>query len=375
MHTSILGRRQFLGQMALAGAWSVAPGLGLAAVPQAGDRRLVLVILRGALDGLAAVQPWGDPALVQHREQLLVPSEQLLKLDSFFGLHPAFANLYDLYQKQQAEIFHAIATPYRERSHFDGQNVLETGLEVPQASAPGWLNQTAGLLGPQGLVPSAIALSTTVPRVLMGTAPVASWSPDNLPKVADPVLEKLSLLYALDSFLGPRMQQALQADLLATGGSMETASTTDAAGLAGLASAAARFLAQSNGPAIAVLETGHVWDTHINQGGAQGTLAQQMSGLDAALAVLAQQMGSYWATTQVLVVTEFGRTVAVNGSGGTDHGTATVAFRLGGAVAGGQVRADWPGLATSQLLDGRDLRPTADLRLLFDAAALHLLAG
>lgn len=355
----------------MAGAWAAAPGLTFAAVPQAGAKRLVVVILRGAMDGLAAVQPFGDTNLAAHRQSLLVPQEQLLKLDSFFGLHPAFSTLYGLYQQKQLEVFHAIATPYRARSHFDGQNVLETGLTVPDLSAPGWLNNTVAQMQVQGPAPAAMALSSAIPRMLQGPATVGSWSPDNLPPVPDPILEKLSFLYALDSFLGPRLQQGLQADLLA-GGNGSAGTTQDLTGLAG---AAGRFLAQPEGPVIAVVQAYDGWDTHVNQGAVQGALAQNFTELDGALAALKTGLGAYWSTTQVLVVTEFGRTVAVNGNGGTDHGTATVAFRLGGSVAGGRIVADWPGLGAGQLYEDRDLRATADLRMLYEAAAQHVLAG
>lgn len=369
-----MNRRQVLGGIAVGTGAACVPQLGLAAVPQAGNRRLVLVILRGALDGLAAVQPWNDPHLVAHRAPLLVPEAQLLKLDSYFALHPAFSHLHGLYQQKQAEIFHAIATPYRERSHFDGQNVLETGLSAPHPSAPGWLNQAVALMDVQGLAPAAMALSATLPKVLQGDAQVGSWAPDTLPQLADPAFGKLSFLYALDSFLGPRLQQGMQSELLASGGSMPSATYANPS-LAELARSAARFLAQPDGPVIAVLQTGHVWDTHVNQGAAQGQLATRIGELDAALAALHQELGSWWQHTQVLVVTEFGRNVAANGNGGTDHGIGSVAFRLGGAVQGGRIVTDWPGLAPGQLYEGKDLQATTDLRALFEEAALHVLAG
>lgn len=362
-------RRRVLLQ-ALSGApmLSLLPGLSIGAVQATQAERFVLVILRGALDGLAAVQPYGDDALAQWRPGLLVPDNELLKLDGLHALHPALASLYAMYGAAELEVFHAVATPYRERSHFDAQNVLETGLAAPDAGAPGWLNELAGRV--QAPEPGALAVGQVMPKVLQGRYPAGSWTPDTLPALDDSTLRRLQRLYAQDAYLGSRLQHALQAQALLDDGMMGI-STASRGGFADLAAAAATFLRQDQGPAIAVLELGG-WDTHANQGAAQGQLAQRLAELDTGLARLRQELGRRWQDTQVLVVTEFGRTVAANGSGGTDHGTASVAFRLGGAVAGGRVRARWPGLRPEQLYLGRDLMPTLDMRELFDDASIHL---
>lgn len=361
-------RRALLQALGGAPLLSLRPGLSIAAAQATQPERFVLVILRGALDGLAAVQPYGDPDLAQWRPGLLVPDAELLKLDGFYALHPALASMHALYAASELEIFHAVATPYRERSHFDAQNVLETGLEAPDPGASGWLNHLAGRV--QASEPGAMAVGQVMPKVLQGQYPVGSWTPDTLPALDDSTLRRLQRLYAQDAYLDSRLQHALQAEALLDGAAMGMGSN-GRGGFAELAAAAATFLRQEHGPAIAVLELGG-WDTHANQGAAQGQLAQRLVELDTGLARLRQELGTRWYDTQVLVVTEFGRTVAANGSGGTDHGTASVAFRLGGAVTGGHVRADWPGLRAEQLYLGRDLQPTMDLRQLFDEAAIHL---
>jgi uncharacterized protein (DUF1501 family) len=360
-------RRRFLQTLAAGALLPVVPGLSLGAALSSQANRFVLVVLRGAMDGLAAVQPYGDPSLAALREPLLVPVPELLKLDGFFGLHPALPRLHAMYTQRELEVFHAVATPYRERSHFDGQNVLETGLAQPDPGANGWLNALVAQV--QAGEPAAMALGSMMPKVLQGAYPVGSWSPAVMPPLADATLARLQRLYQQDAFLGAQLEQALLAVALLDGQTMADGQRSPA--FVQLADAAARFLSQEHGPVIAVLEMGG-WDTHANQGAAQGTLAQRLTELDQGLEQLRTGMGSRWSNTQILVVTEFGRTAAVNGTGGTDHGTASVAFRLGGAGQGGLVVADWPGLQAGQLHDGRDLRPTRDLRTLYDDAALHL---
>lgn len=369
-----LRRRTLLQSLAASLLLPVLPGLSLAATGSNNNRRFVLVILRGAMDGLAAVPPYGDANLATLRKSLLVPDAQLLKLDNFFALHPSLTQLHGLYQAKELEVLHAVATPYRERSHFDAQNVLETGLDHPDPNADGWLNKMAGQLPASDL--SAMAIGQSMPKVLQGHNKVGSWSPDALPTLEDDTLQRLRRLYAADSFLGTRLEQGLDAQTLAGDRGMEgkTGRHND---FSPLADTAAKFLAQDHGPAIAVLEI-NGWDTHANQGAAQGLLSQRLSELDRGLAALRLGLGSWWSTTQVLVVTEFGRTAAMNGTNGTDHGTASVAFRLGGSQSGlqqpGSVITQWPGLAPGSLLDGRDLRPTRDVRELFAAAGTFLTA-
>jgi uncharacterized protein (DUF1501 family) len=354
----------------------LAPFARLAAAQTSLDSRFVLVILRGGLDGLAAVPPYAEPAYAGLRGSLALsaPGTQdgVLDLDGTFGLHPALANLHAMYRAREALVLHAAATPYRERSHFDAQNVLEGGGTAPSASAGGWLNRALAALAATGDARDAVALADSVPLVLRGELAVTSWAPSQLPETDEDTLLRVQRLYeAADPRLAASLNAALEARAIAgdatEGGGMGAGRAGQA--IAPLASAAARFLASPDGPRIAVLEAGG-WDTHANQGAAQGPLAQRLRGLDAGLQTLRAELGAHWRETTVLVVTEFGRTAAVNGTRGTDHGTAGCAFVVGGAVAGGRVVADWPGLAARDLHEGRDLRATTDLRALFKAV-LH----
>jgi uncharacterized protein (DUF1501 family) len=352
----------------------LAPVSRLVAADVAAEARVVLVILRGGLDGLAAVPPYSEPQYQNLRGPLAIaaPGAQngALDLDGTFGLHPALSNLHAMYRANEALIVHAAATPYRERSHFDAQNVLEAGGTSPSASAGGWLNRALGALDAAGDAPRAVALADSVPLVLRGELAVTSWAPSRLPDADEDTLARVQRMYAAaDPELAASLAAALDARELA--GDADSAAMGGRGGqaLAPLASAAARFLRSPDGPRVAVLDVGG-WDTHANQGAAEGPLALRLRGLDSGLQLLKTELGDHWRSTSVLVVTEFGRTVAANGTRGTDHGTAGCAFLLGGAVAGGRVVADWPGLAARDLHENRDLRATTDLRALFKSV-LH----
>ena len=352
----------------------LAPFARLAAAQPNADSRLVLVILRGGLDGLAAVPPYAEPAYAQLRGSLALPkpgaADGALDLDGTFGLHPALTSLHAMYRAREALALHAAATPYRERSHFDAQKVLEAGGTGPSASGGGWLNRALAALDSAGGAPRAVALADSVPLVLRGELAVTSWAPSQLPETDEDTLARVQRLYeAADPELAASLNGALEAREIAGDSGDARMAGRGGLAIAPLASAAARFLASPDGPRVAVLEAGG-WDTHANQGAAQGALALRLRGLDAGLQMLKSELGAHWRETTVVVVTEFGRTVAVNGTRGTDHGTAGCAFVVGGAVAGGRVVADWPGLASRDLHEGRDLRATTDLRALFKAV-LH----
>lgn len=376
-HQQAMNRRQFLkAATVLAGAGSL-PGLSWANSAGSGNNKLAVIILRGAMDGLSAVIPYGDPLLSSYRAALVPADNTLLKLDNYFALHPAFSGLFQLHQAGELGIVHAVSSAYRERSHFDGQNVLESGLDVAMPNPSGWLNRALQVQNQQ----QAMALGQAVPLILRGPASVGSWAPAVLPPINDDTLGRLQKLYNADAFLGPRLVEALNArDIVGNGMGGEDGYS----GFPALVDAAASFLTAANGPNIVVLENDG-WDTHANQGAAQGALQRQFAELDASLLQLRQGLGSTWQNTVVVVMTEFGRTVRVNGSLGTDHGTASVAFVAGGSVArytaGNAVTGPWPGLDEGSLRDGRDLQPTNDLRHLlaevlqshmgFDAQLLH----
>ena len=371
-------RREFLGLGlgALAAAGALVGTRVAFAGASARQPRFVLIILRGALDGLAAVPPYADPGYASLRREvaLRAPGEPggALPLNGFFGLHPALGFLQQCYTARELIVLHAVASPYRERSHFDGQDVLENGSVAAHALPSGWLNRALTQL--PGALPreAGVALGQNVPLVMRGPAAVTSWSPTRLSALDEETLARLTDLYAADPLLSVRLADALAADALVAAedtatGQMQAAAQAPRgvqaynARYAQVVQAAAGFLRQENGPRVAVFDTSG-WDTHANEGGAQGQLAGRLGALDQALATLKQGLGTAWSDTAVLLVTEFGRTAAVNGTRGTDHGTGAAAFLLGGAVAGGRVIADWPGLATHALYQGRDLAPTLDLR-------------
>jgi uncharacterized protein (DUF1501 family) len=356
-------RRTFLHCALSSGVAAFLPSLTLANA--AADSRLVLVLLRGALDGLAAVPAYGDSAYTGKRGALAI-SSTAQKLDGLFALHPSLAHLHERWRARELIVFHAIASPYRERSHFDGQDLLESG-GAKLMARDGWLNRLLPTLAAQHARTSdglALALAQNVPLVLRGEARVSSWAPSRLPEVDSDTLQRIADLYARDATLAARLQTALAADA-AAGDNMGGRGRRDPLNpLAAVAGAAGEFLAAADGPRIAVIETGG-WDTHANQGAENGQLANRLRALDSGINSLRTALGAAWSRTAVLIVTEFGRTVAINGTRGTDHGTATCAFLVGGAVNGGRIVADWPGLASSALYQGRDLKPTLDLRAVF----------
>lgn len=340
-------RRQFLRVAAAgAGAILVSPRIAFARVVT--QRRFVFVIQRGAADGLNIVVPYAEPAYSTLRGALAIDPASAHRLDGTFALHPALTQMAGMYAQRQALFVHAVASPYRDRSHFDGQNVLETGGVSPYQVKDGWLNRLATLL--PSARETAIAFAPTVPMALRGAAAVTSYAPSALPAAPDDLLMRVSQLYDDDAQLRPLWESAMTARGLAG----DAGARQDPASLGKLA---AGFLARDDGPRIAMIETGG-WDTHSAQ---NARLGNQLKALDTMLAALRDGMGAAWSGTTVLVATEFGRTAAANGTEGTDHGTGSVAMVLGGAVAGGRVLADWPGLAPRDLYEARDLKPTASL--------------
>jgi uncharacterized protein (DUF1501 family) len=322
------------------------------------------VILRGGMDGLSAVPPVGDPDYAGLRGRLAIPRSgdgAALPLDATFGLHKNLPKMHALYRAGELLAIHAAATPYRERSHFDAQNVLETGAAAPFARSDGWLNKALGAL-PRARPEMGMALSAQAPLILRGSAPVATWSPSALPDVeTDTMARLLSLYEARDPALAHALESAMAANTVAMEAGATDMNARGQRNLAPLAQIAARFLKDDNGPIAAVMEVGG-WDTHANQGLEQGPLARGLSGLDEGLDAFKIEMGPAWRDTVVVIITEFGRTAAPNGAGGTDHGTAAAAFLAGGAAQGGRVLADWPGLSRAALFESRDLRPTLDIR-------------
>lgn len=373
-----LTRRHLLGGFAATAAATVLPArLLLAKAPI--EQRFVLIILRGALDGLAAMPPYADPDLRALRGALVPPDPGrdggMVDLDGRFALHPGLASLKDWYAEGSFLPLHAVASPYRDRSHFDGQDLLETGAARLDGTRDGWLNRTLGLIGATDRR-FGIAFAEDIPLVLRGTTPVTSWLPDRPATLPPGFPDLVARLYDQDPALHAAYASGL--DTTAFGrqiqGMVQTASASGPAmpgAMAGgamapaaagadlqLAEAAGRFLADPTGSRIAVMEL-YGWDTHVQQ---VKRLDRLLAAYAATLQALRSGLGAAWRQTAILTVTEFGRTAAANGSGGTDHGTGSVAFLAGGAVHGGRVLADWPGLSGDRLYQGRDLAPTTDLR-------------
>ncbi len=354
-----INRRNFLTLAGASAAWCSFGRLALAAAPT--EQRFVFIMLRGAMDGLTAVPPLFDPAFAGARGKLAMggPDAACLPLDGQFALHPALANLHKLYTARQALVIHAVASPYRERSHFDAQDILESGMGAAHAAQSGWLGRALiELHNVKGL-----AVGQNVPLALRGATEVSSWSPSVLPEPDSDLLQRLDDLYRHDAVLAPALHEAQAASEIADDAMDGTMGGGKRGGknFAVLAKAAGNFLASPDGPRLAMLEVGG-WDTHAGQGTVKGRLALNLKQLDDGLGALQSALGTAWRHTTVLCATEFGRTVAANGTGGTDHGTGGAAFLLGAAVTGGRVIADWPGLAPNQLYQGRDLRPTLDIR-------------
>ena len=356
-------RRRLVAASLSAGVMAPWSRLSFAGSADAGANRVVVLILRGGMDGLSAVPAVGDPEFAAARGALAQFATPPLALESgFFALHPQLAQLHAMYGRDELVVVHAVGLPYRERSHFDAQQVLESGGSRPHELTSGWLGRALGSTGRKGL-----ALDTSVPLVLRGPGMVDTWAASTLPDPSSDLVARLEAMYGNDAALAGALARAraLHFDpaMMASLAGMPAGNAPRAGGLALLAQRAAEFLSQANGPQAAVLEVGG-WDTHANQSASNGALANNLRNLDAGLAALRDGLvaGQIWRQTVVVVATEFGREVAINGTQGTDHGSGGAAFVLGGAVAGGRVLADWPGLGRRERFEGRDLRTTLDLR-------------
>jgi uncharacterized protein (DUF1501 family) len=353
-----LTRRAFLGAAGAMTSLTLWPSLGLAA-QSAKDTRLLVVLLRGGLDGLHTLIPTDDPRYRELRGDLA--PDDALTLDGQFGLHPSLAFAHELYGRKQLLPVVAIAPPYRQRSHFEAQDCLENGSARPSGANTGWLNRCAGAM--HGT--EALSITTVMPLIMRGPGDASTWSPP-LPEDVNPVLlQGLQGLYARDGALAENFHRAM-----ATQGGIDMGKGVGGKGrMAAASAAAARFMSQPNGPRIAFVEDSG-WDTHAGQA---AILKNKLGELDNGLRAFHDGAATMWDRTVVVVVTEFGRTARVNGTGGTDHGTGGLALLAGGAVRGGRIAGDWPGLSQTALNEGRDLRVTTDMRALFKAVlAGHL---
>jgi uncharacterized protein (DUF1501 family) len=357
-----MNRRTFVRNMCLGGIATFGfPTVTFAQVKQRG--RFVFVLLRGGFDGLAAVVPYGDPAYQSLRGSFAFDDSDLITLNDTFGLAPGLAPLRELWDRGELAAIHAMAIPYRTRSHFDGQAILETGIDRPVGSSDGWLNRLLQVMTGER---SGIAIASGMPRSLTGSFDVQTWSPTQLGAVDDEYLGRLAVLYRTDQALYGRFEAALQQQDL-VGEEPMAGGNARRGGITPLMRAAARILKQNGGPNIAAVEFSG-WDTHANQGLAGGALDRLLGQLAEGLMAFRTEMESAWANTTVVVMTEFGRTARPNGTRGTDHGTAGAGFIVGPQVAKSVVFSDWPGLSDRALFEGRDLKPTVDTRAVLKAA-------
>lgn len=360
-----LSRRSALKAL-LSGATVVAAGMPvrMSFAAGAGERRLILIIQRGGMDGLAAIAPYGDPAYSSARGGMALPrpgqANGVLDLDGTFGFNPALQPLMAMWQAKELAIFHATGLQgYNGRSHFDAQNLLETAALMPRSRDEGWLNRAlAQVSGPK---PAALAVGEAVPLVLLGPQPVASWAPAVLPAADEDYLSRVQALYAREPALAAALKSAIEIRGVAKGADMGDMQGPQARSFAGLVKGAMALMKAPGAPRIVVLDIGG-WDTHANQ---DALLTRAMKELAGGLEAIKVELGPLWQETAVLVVTEFGRTVKANGSRGTDHGTGCAAFLMGGAVNGGKVHGAWPGLSQGALNEGRDLRITTPLAGLY----------
>ncbi|MGZ3400035.1 MAG: DUF1501 domain-containing protein [Caulobacteraceae bacterium] len=354
-------------------------------------RKLVVVVCRGGMDGLSVSPPVGDPDYAALRGRIAIaPFGQpggALKLDDTFGLHPALASVHRLALAGQARIVPAVATPDRARSHFEAQDVLESGGTVAYGAGSGWLNRTLQALAPARKI-EALSVGGTAPLILRGPVQAGSWSPGGLEGHDQRLPRILADLYAKDPLLGPALASGLQTqDMAKAAATMAQAQASDGGAAPPqpavqprqnpdaarqIGATVAKFMQEPNGPQIVAISIDN-FDTHANQGAAQGLLAQRLAYLDSVLDGLSSGLGGEWRNTVVVAATEFGRTARVNGTGGTDHGTASTALVLGGGLKRTGIVGDWPTLQQARLFENRDTAPTLDMRALFKGVlAEHL---
>ncbi|MCJ1960822.1 DUF1501 domain-containing protein [Novosphingobium mangrovi (ex Hu et al. 2023)] len=343
----LTSRRQMMGWAALgAGGLALAPRLALAQT--GGEKRFVFIIQRGAADGLNTVIPYADPAYAQLRGSLAIDVADATRLDGTFALHKSLAKVGELYASGQAKFVHAVGLPYLSRSHFNAQNVLECGGRKPYELNSGWVNRLLTLLPPgKG---KAVALASAMPMAMRGSMPVMGYQPAQMADPEDELLQRLSGLYQDDPQLHGLWEAAV--DVHAEVSDIRTGRSNSKVG-----TLAGTLLGKRNGARVAMIETSG-WDTHNAQ---NAVLTKSLTILDNLISSLRDALGDAWKDTLVIVATEFGRTAAVNGTGGTDHGTGGLAMVLGGTIQGGQVISDWPGLSPSALYENRDLKPTTAL--------------
>ena len=383
-------RRDFIRCAALSGGVLLPFGRNAwaASLPDSGyaQRKLIVIMLRGAVDGLSVVAPYGEDEYYRLRPTIAVPrpgqENGALDLDGYFGLNPALASLQPLWQQGKLAFVHASGSPDITRSHFDAQDYLESGTPGRKGTQDGWMNRLLGQLSGPVTPTRAISIGPLMPRILSGSAPasnIASGAAGSRPTLLDrpQVGKAFDQLYQGDDKMSKTFRQAQESHKEVMSSMEEEMQAADGGaplpnGFPDDAERLAHLMRKDPNVQFAFMALGG-WDTHANQGSVKGQLANHLTPLGLGLANLAKQLGPVFDDTTIVVMSEFGRTVKQNGNNGTDHGHGNVMWLLGGSVNGGKVYADWHGLGAGHLYEGRDVPVTTDFRwVLAQIAERHL---
>lgn len=358
-YKSRMSRRSFLGlSVALVSSGLLSVGATEALANVGAGAKLLVVILRGGMDGLNFIVPTSESRYYELRRDLAIQRGVCHDLQNGFGLHPAASFLAQLHREGSLAIGYSGGIPVQNKSHFECQDNLENGLPGNVRNGSGWLNRA---LQEAGMVGSGIAIGGA-PKLMLGPASTLNWSPAFYGPAETGILERLQSLYqSTDNQLWISLARGIEADRIARASSATATQIPDVLeqGFRG----AARLLRSPTGPLIAVLSVGG-WDTHAAQGTEAGEYFSRVRALDRGIQAFREEIGAAWTNTNVVCVTEFGRTVTTNRSGGTEHGIGMPVIVCGGRSRS-NVIGDWPGIAQRDLLNGRDLRPTFDLRSVF----------
>lgn len=340
-------------------------GLSFAGLPMAWSNdsvnkpRLLLVLLRGGMDGLTAVAPIGDVDYRQIRPNIAL--QQTLKLDRDFGLHPQLESLHGIWQAGQLAIVHSTGFNYTGRSHFEGQDIMQTGVMKPYGSSSGWVGRAMEA----ARVDSGVAISIPMPLILRGHAKTTTLFPNWMPMLRNSDADAVAELWAADPALNPYSQVIRQANSDKRPIGMKSEAYQDARSMQGLARAAAAAMRLETGPQVGLIDMTHGFDTHANQGSESGTHANRLRDLDQLIGTFRSEMGTSWAHSLLVTITEFGRTAAENGTNGTDHGVGTCCLMAGGLVTESKVYANWRGLRKPALFEERDLPASIDVSAVY----------
>ena len=339
------------------------------------SKRLIVIFLRGAVDGLSVVVPYNETAYYQVRKRIAIPQPDkkggVLDLDGKFGLHPSLAALMPLWKQKNLAFVHACGSPDSTRSHFDAQEYMETGTPGVKHTENGWMNRLLASISTEKNPIQAVNVGSTIPRILAGNAPVATIPAGRriakrLPIDNPQLTTAFDKLYSGNDALSKTYRDAREArEALIENSDVEMQLANNGAplprGFARDAQRLAKLMVRDSRIELAFIALGG-WDTHINQGNSTGQLAGRLKRLGDGLATLQKELGEVYKNTNIIVMSEFGRTVKENGNGGTDHGHGNVMWLLGGNIRGGKIYGEFPGLSKDQLYQGRDLEITTDFR-------------